>query len=136
MILFYILLKNLSLNFYHSTEEHTFSFWSCYTRYALLIIDNLPVEFSLSMPLLHLLLENTNRFIPLRCFFTILFSLYFFLIMNIRQFVSFLVFCFQVLPEIVINFIKKNMFHFISFHFISMNSHWKEVSNHTSLRLV
>ena len=34
--------------------------------------------------------------------------------MNIRQFISFLVFCFQVLPETVVNFIKKNIFHFIS----------------------
>ena len=31
--------------------------------------------------------------------------------------VSFLVFCFQVLPEVVVNFIKNNIFCFISFHF-------------------
>ena len=41
------------------------------------------VEFSLLMPLLHLPLETTNRFIHLRHFLTILLSLYFF-IMNIR----------------------------------------------------
>ena len=28
-------------------------------------------------------------------------------------------FCFQVLPEIVVNFIKRNIFHFISFNFSS-----------------
>ena len=35
-------------------------------------------------------------------------------IMNIRQFISFLVFCFPLLPEIVVSFIKNNIFHFIS----------------------
>ena len=50
--------------------------------YALLIIDKLPVEFSLLMSLLHLSQATTNRFIHLRYFFTILLSLYFF-IMNI-----------------------------------------------------
>ena len=29
-------------------------------------------------------------------------------------------FCLQVLPKIVVNFIKKNIFHFISFHFLNM----------------
>ena len=29
------------------------------------------------------------------------------------EFLSFLVFCFQLLPEIVVIFIKKNIFHFI-----------------------
>ena len=81
MILFYLLLKNLSLNFYHSTVGHTFSFCPCYKRYALLIIDKLQVEFSLLMPLLHL---PTNRFIHPSHFFTILLSLYFFKIMNTR----------------------------------------------------
>ena len=75
--------KKFKFKFYHSTKGHSFSFWLCYIRYALLIIDKLPVEFSLLMPLLHLTLETTNRFIHLRHFFTILFPLYFF-IMNIR----------------------------------------------------
>ena len=46
--------------------------------YVLLIIDKLSVEFSLLMPLLHLPLETTNRFIHPRHFFTILLFLYFF----------------------------------------------------------
>ena len=71
-------LKKFEFKFYHSTEGHTFSFWPCYIRYVLLIIDKLPVEFSLLMPLLHLPLETTNRFIHPRHFFTILLSLYFF----------------------------------------------------------
>ena len=75
--------KKFKFKFYHSTKGHSFLFWLCYIRYALLIIDKLPVEFSLLMPLLHLPLETTNRFIHLRHFFTILLSLYFF-IMNIR----------------------------------------------------
>ena len=75
------------------------------------------------MPLLHLPLETTNRFIHPRHFFIISSQfcfLYIFFIMNIRQFISFLVFCFQVLLEIVVNFIKKEYisFHFNSFHFI------------------
>ena len=75
--------KKFKFKFYHSTEGHTFSFWPCYIRYVLLIIDKLPVEFSLLMPLLHLPLETINRFIHPRHFFTILLSLYFF-IMKIR----------------------------------------------------
>ena len=74
-------LKKFEFKFYHSTEGHTFLFWPCYVRYILLIIDKLPVEFSLLMPLLHL--ETTNRFIHPRHFFTILLSFYIF-IMNIR----------------------------------------------------
>ena len=83
-MLFYI----LKFKFYHSTEGHIFSFWPCYTRYALLIIDKLPVEFFRLMPLLHLPLETTNRF--------------------------------QVLIEIVVNFTKKNIFHFISVQYGSI----------------
>ena len=75
--------KKFKFKFYRSTEGHTFLFWPCYRRYALLIIDKLPVEFSFLMLLLHLPLETTNRFIHPRHFFTILLSLYFF-IMNIR----------------------------------------------------
>ena len=112
------IIKKFKFKFYYSTEGHTLLFWPCYIRYALLIIDKLPVEFFLLMPLLHLPLETTNRFIHLRHLFTIFLCLHFF-IMNIRQFVSFLVLCFQVLPEIVVSFIKKNVFHFIPFHFIS-----------------
>ena len=63
--------------FYHSTKGHTFSFWLCYIRYALLINDKFPVESSLLMLLLNLSLKTTNRFIHLRHFFTILYSLYF-----------------------------------------------------------
>ena len=37
-----------------------------------LIIDKFPVEFSILMPLLHLTLETTYRFIPVRHFFAIL----------------------------------------------------------------
>ena len=70
--------KKYKFKFYHSAEGHTFLFWPCYIRYVLLIIDKLPVEFSLLMPLLHLPLETTNRFIHPRHFFTILLSLYFF----------------------------------------------------------
>ena len=43
-------------------------------------------------------------------------------------------FCFQVLPEIVVNlckFIKKNIFHFISFHFISYSPCQKNVNRTT-----
>ena len=77
--------KEFKFKFYHLTEGHTFLLWFCYIRYALLIIDKLPVEFSILMPLLHLPQETTNRFIHLRHFFTILPSLYFF-IMNIIKF--------------------------------------------------
>ena len=116
------ILKKFKFKFYHSTERHTFSFWPYYTRYAMLVIDKLPVEFFLLMSLSHLPLETTNRFIYPRHFFTILLSLYIFFIMNIRQFITFLVCCFQVLPEIVVNFIKKNIFHFISFHIFVFSS--------------
>ena len=51
--------KKFRFKFYHSTKWHTFSFWPCYIRYGLLIIDQFPVEFSLLMPLLHLSLETT-----------------------------------------------------------------------------
>ena len=47
-------------------------------RYALLIIDKLPVEFLLLMPLLNLPLETTNRFIHLRHFFTNLLFIFFY----------------------------------------------------------
>ena len=67
--------KNLS--FFHPTKGHTFSFWPCYLRYALLIIVKFPVELSLLTPLLHLSLETTDRFIYLSNFFTILLSLSF-----------------------------------------------------------
>ena len=63
--------KKFKFKFYRSTEGHTFLFWPCYRRYALLIIDKLPVEFSFLMLLLHLSLETTNRFIHPRHFFTI-----------------------------------------------------------------
>ena len=92
-------LKKFEFKFYHSTEGHTFLFWPCYVRYILLIIDKLPVEFSLLMPLLHLPLETAHRFIHPRHFFIIFFI--------------------QVLPEIVVNFIKRIYFvsYFISFHY-------------------
>ena len=83
VILFSILFKKFKFKFHHSTEGHTFSFWPCHIRYALLIINKFPVEVFLLMPLLHLPLETTNRFIHLRYFSTILISLYSF-IMNIR----------------------------------------------------
>ena len=53
-----------------------------------------------------------------------------------RQSLSFLVFCFQVLPEIVVNLLKKNIFHFISFHvassphFLSTTFDLFDVHNH------
>ena len=74
MILFYILLRNLSLSFIIPLRGIPSRFGPAI--YVLLIIDKLPVEFSLLMPLLHL--ETTNRFIHPRHFFTILLSLYFF----------------------------------------------------------
>ena len=77
MILFYILLKK----FYHSIEGHTFLFWTCYIRYALLIVDKLPVELSLLMSLIHLPLEITNRFIQA---FLHNFAFFIFFIMNVR----------------------------------------------------
>ena len=58
--------KKFKCKFYHSTKGHNFQFWSCYIRYALLIIDKFLVEFSLLMPLLHLYSEITYRFIHLR----------------------------------------------------------------------
>ena len=76
MILFYILLRNLSLSFIIPLRGIPSRFGPAI--YVLLIIDKLPVEFSLLMPLLHLPLETTNRFIHPRHFFTILLSLYFF----------------------------------------------------------
>ena len=87
-----------------------------------MIIDKLP-EFFLLMSLLHLPLETTSRFIHLRHFFTTLLSLYFlsWILGSVK--VSLLVFCFQVLPEIVVDFIKNNIFHFISFHFMLFQWH-------------
>ena len=108
--------KKFKFKFYHSTKGHTFSFWSCYIRYTILVIDKFSVEFSFLMPLLHLSLETTYRFIHLRHFFTIAFFTFF--LMNIRQFISFLVFC-QILPEVVVNLCKCYSKEYISFHFIS-----------------
>ena len=45
---------------YHPTEVHTFSFWLCYIRYALLITDNFPEEFRI---VIHTTLASDN---PLR----------------------------------------------------------------------
>ena len=73
--------KNLSLSFYCSTKGHTFWFWPCYVRYALLIFDRFPVEFSFLMSLLHPSLETTYRFIHLCISSQFCFI---FLIMNIR----------------------------------------------------
>ena len=69
-----MLLKNSSLSFIIPLKGIPYRF---VPAIALLIIDKFPVEFSLLMPLLHLSLETTNRFIHLRHFFTILLSLYF-----------------------------------------------------------
>ena len=74
--------KKFKFKFYHSTKEHAFSFWPCYIRYTLLVIDKFRVEFSFLMPLLHLSLEPTYRFIHLRHFFTIAFFIFF--LINIR----------------------------------------------------
>ena len=66
-ILFHIYtFKKFKFKFYHSIKGYTFSFWSCYIRYALLIIDQFPVEFSLFRTLFHLSLETSYRFIHLR----------------------------------------------------------------------
>ena len=58
--------KKFKFKFCHSFEGYTFLFWTLYIRYPLLLIDKLPVEFPLLMPLLHLPLETTNKFIQLR----------------------------------------------------------------------
>ena len=99
----------LSFTFYHSTKGRTFSFWTCYIRYILLIIDKFPVEYFLLKLPSHLSLETTWGFIHIRRFFTILFFyLYHFFIMNslLSSLLSLLVICYQVLPEIVVNLCK------------------------------
>ena len=68
--------KKFKCKFYHSPKGYTFSFWPCYIRYVLLIIDKFLVKL---MPLLHLPLKTTYRFMYLRHLFTILLSLYIFL---------------------------------------------------------
>ena len=116
VILFYILLRNLSFKFYHSTEGHAFLFWPCFISYVLLIIDKLPVEFSLLMPLLHLPLETTNRFIHPRHFLTILLSLYFFLSWILDSLLVSLCFVFSYYLKLLWILLKR--IYFISFHFI------------------
>ena len=63
---------------YCPSKGHIFSFWPCYIRYALLIIDKFPVEFSLLLSLLHLSLETTYRFIDQRFFFQFCFLFLFY----------------------------------------------------------
>ena len=67
----------------HSTKGHTSSFWPCYIRYTLLIFDKFSEQFSLLMPLLHLSLETTSRFIHLKTFLNN-FAFFKFFIINIR----------------------------------------------------
>ena len=104
--------RKFKFQFYHSTKRHTFSFWPRYISYVLLIIDTLPVELSLLMPLLHLSVEGISS----QCCFLYIF------ITNIRYFKSFRVFFFQVLPEIVVNLCRFYWKENISFHFISFIS--------------
>ena len=72
MILFTF--KKIKFKFYLSTEGRAYLLVLALLRYVLLIIDKLQVEFSILMPLVHLPLETTNRFIYPRHFFRILLS--------------------------------------------------------------
>ena len=106
--------KNFKFKFYHYAEGHTFLFQSCYIRYVLLLLisfqQDFPFQCHYYICLQNLLIDLSIQGISSQfCF------LYIFFIMNIRQFISFLLLSFQVLPEIVVNFIKKNISHFISF---------------------
>ena len=80
-----------------------------------MIIDKLSVEFSLLMPLLHLPLETTNRFIHPRHFFTILLSLYFFLSWILDSLQVSLCFVFRYYLKLLQILLKR--IDFISFHF-------------------
>ena len=59
LILFYILVTIQVL--YHPNERRTFSCWPCYIRYALLIIDNFPIEFAVVIDTI-LATNNPSRF--------------------------------------------------------------------------